>query len=405
VSALPTEAAQSGLQRPGAHLTQAMQQQRQTLVVAGLSARWLAESALQGRWRVIALDLFGDLDTRRVSAHWAAIGDGATMTLDGTLLCEALAAARRDGAIGWIAGSGFEACSDLLAAGATALPLLGMSADAVARVRDPHVFFATLRQHDLLHPPTCGTAPLEGHGWLSKRAGGCGGWHIRRANDDCAGAGSYFQQELHGDAMSALFLADGQRAVVVALNRLIVRPLGERPYVYRGAIGPIRRPALQAQVQSALDVLVPKLGLRGLASLDFVAIAETPWLLEVNPRPSASMALHAGVLPCGLLRAHVAALRGVLPEAMAHATGVRGCETVFARRPCRIGAAQADEWAAAPHCHDLPAAGSRVAAGAPICTVSAQAADARAVECLLAERSQLVESRIAFEENACTGPS
>src|SRR5262245_32339299 len=108
-----------------------MQQQRQTLVVAGLSARWLAESAAQGRWRVIALDLFGDLDTRRVCAHWSCIGDRAAMAIDPTLLCEALAAARRDGAIGWIAGSGLDTSTDLLAAGAAVLPLLGMTAAAV----------------------------------------------------------------------------------------------------------------------------------------------------------------------------------------------------------------------------------------------------------------------------------
>ncbi|HEU5297299.1 MAG TPA: ATP-grasp domain-containing protein [Burkholderiaceae bacterium] len=382
-----------------------MQPQRQTLVVAGLSARWLAESAAQGRWRVIALDLFGDLDTRRVCAHWAPIGDPATMAFDQTLLCAALTAARCDGAIGWIAGSGFEACPKLLAAGAAALPLLGMAAAAVTRVRDPHRFFAVLRRHGLPHPETRCAAPASLQGWLSKRAGGSGGWHIRRAGDAAARADSYFQRELRGDAMSALFLADGQRAVVVALNRLIVRPLGKRPYVYRGAIGPIQQPALQAQIQGALAVLVPALDVRGLASLDFVAIGETAWLLEVNPRPSASMALHAGVLPCGLLRAHVAALRGVLPEAMTHADGVRGCETVFASRPCCIDAALAEQWAALPYCHDLPAAGSRVVAGAPICTVSAQAADPQAVERLLAERALAVESRIAIEEDACTGPN
>src|SRR4249920_1181385 len=98
-----------------------MQPQRQTLVVAGLSARWLAESAAQGRWRVIALDLFGDIDTRRVCAHWAPIGDYTTMAIDQMLLCEALAAARRDGATGWIAGSGFDDCPGLLSAGAEAL--------------------------------------------------------------------------------------------------------------------------------------------------------------------------------------------------------------------------------------------------------------------------------------------
>ena len=41
-----------------------------TLVVAGTSARAMAESARQGGWRVLAMDLFGDLDTRRASARW-----------------------------------------------------------------------------------------------------------------------------------------------------------------------------------------------------------------------------------------------------------------------------------------------------------------------------------------------
>jgi predicted ATP-grasp superfamily ATP-dependent carboligase len=101
----------------------------------------------------------------------------------------------------------------------------------------------------------------------------------------------------------------------------------------------------------------------------------------------------------------VAALRGVLPEAMTHADGVRGCETVFAQRACRIDAAWVDEWAAAPYCHDLPATDGGIEAGAPLCTVSAQAAEPLAVERLLAERVRAVESRIASEENACTGPT
>jgi len=379
-----------------------MQRPRETLVVAGVSARWLAESAAQGGWRVIALDLFGDLDTRRLCVHWASIGEPAAMAIDPTLLREALSAARRDGAVGWVAGSGFEACSELLSAGSRALPLLGMPAAAVARVRDPNHFFAALRQLSLQHPATRFTAPDSLRGWLSKRASGSGGRHIRRADESGrTSADTYYQAEIEGDPMSALFLADGRRAVVVALNHLIVRPLGRLPHVYRGAIGPIHSPRLLSQVQSALDALVSELSLRGLASLDFVAVDGVPWLLEVNPRPSASMALHASALPCGLLRAHAAALRGVLPEAMQHAAGVRGCEIVLAKRPRRIDAALADAWGRLPHCHDLPAAGSRFATGAPICTVSAQAADMVAVERLLAERSLAVES--AMEENACPG--
>jgi predicted ATP-grasp superfamily ATP-dependent carboligase len=366
-----------------------------TLVVAGVSSRWLAESAAQGGWRVIALDLFGDLDTRRVSAHWASIGDPAGMAIERTLLCDALAAARRDGATAWVAGSGFEACAEAVDAGARILRLLGMPADAMARARDPHHFFATLSRLGLQHPATRHSAPASTQGWLSKRASGSGGWHIRRAGaPGRVHADTYYQTEIAGDPMSALFLADGRRAVIVALNRLIVRPLGALPCVYRGAIGPIQRPALQSEVQAALDALARELGLRGLASLDFIAVEDTPWLLEINPRPSASMALHAGALPCGLLRAHAAALRGVLPEALQHADGVRGSEIVFARAPQRIDAALADAWGRLPYCHDLPAADSRFAIGAPICTVSAQAADAAAVERLLAARSLAVESAL-----------
>jgi predicted ATP-grasp superfamily ATP-dependent carboligase len=94
----------------------------------------------------------------------------------------------------------------------------------------------------------------------------------------------------------------------------------------------------------------------------------------------------------------VAALRGVLPDAIGPTDGVRGCEMVLAQRACRVAAAQADEWAAQAHCHDLPPAGSQVDAGTPVCTVSAQATDAAGVERLLAERTAAVASRIAAEE-------
>jgi len=61
------------------------------LVVAGTSARAMAESARQGGWRVIALDLFGDLDTRRASLHWDRIGDAATLAIDPDALRRSLA--------------------------------------------------------------------------------------------------------------------------------------------------------------------------------------------------------------------------------------------------------------------------------------------------------------------------
>ena len=79
------------------------------IVVAALSARPLAESARQGGWHVVALDLVGDRDTRRASLHWQRIGDPAALRIDPEAFLQALreAAALPD-VIGWVPGGGFE---------------------------------------------------------------------------------------------------------------------------------------------------------------------------------------------------------------------------------------------------------------------------------------------------------
>jgi predicted ATP-grasp superfamily ATP-dependent carboligase len=352
------------------------------IVVAALCARPLAESARHAGWRVIALDLFGDADTRRVSVRWERVGDAARLAIDPTALRSALQrAAREPGVIGWVAGSGFESLPAALDLRIPGLPLLGMDASAVRRVRDPVSFFEVLDRLGLAHPGVAFAAPADPDGWLAKCAAGCGGWHIHRARACSASAdGVYWQRLQPGEPMSALFLADGTQARVIALNRLIVRPQGDLPYLFGGALGPIHDEALAAQMQRALAQLVPALGLRGLASLDFLAHEGQAFLLEINARPSASMVLHERAWPGGLLQAHVRAMQGHLPQdPPTHAPGVRGCLTVYADRPCRVGLALAADLAQAADCHDLPAPGARFGAGEPVCSVSAAGAHPDAV--------------------------
>src|SRR4051812_46517597 len=183
-----------------------------TIVVAGLWARPLAESASRAGWQVIAVDLFGDADTQRASVHWSRIGDPAAMAIDPALLRNALhRAAQEPDVIGWVAGSGFEGMPEALALRVPGLPLLGLQADAVRRLREPASFFGILDRLGLDHPVVSLNAPTHGAGWLTKDAGGSGGWHIRAATDAtaCAGAGVYWQRFQPGEAMSALFVADG----------------------------------------------------------------------------------------------------------------------------------------------------------------------------------------------------
>ena len=351
-----------------------------TLVVAGISVRALAESARQAGWDVISLDLFGDADTRRASVHWARIGEPAALRIDPARLREELQrAARRPRVDGWVPASGFEGAAELLSAGATALPCLAISPAEMQRVRDPALFFGTLDHHRLSHPRICRDPPADPAGWLAKRAGGCGGMHIRTAEQMLADpaqrhADTYFQRCQPGTPMSALFVADGQRFRLVALNRLIVRAIGPLPHVYAGAVGPISSGRLEQAVGRALSVLVPEFGLRGLASLDFLADESAAHWLEVNPRPSATLQLHAHAWPAGLMRVHVDAVRRHLPATAPRRTaGVRGHLTVFAERPGLVGAASALDPVDRRHLHDLPPPGTRFSRGEPICSVSAGA--------------------------------
>jgi predicted ATP-grasp superfamily ATP-dependent carboligase len=229
-----------------------------TVAVAGLTARWLAESAAQAGWPVIALDLFGDLDTRRLARQWHPIGRPGRLAIDPGLLRQGLAAARDAGACAWIGGGGIEASAELLDAGGSALQRWGMDTSAVAAVRTPRAFFDTLDRLDLAHPEVAWAPPLRREGWLYKRASGSGGWSVRPADGVATvHPDGYFQRHQPGPSMSALCLADGQRARLVALNRQTVRPLGASlPHVLAGVAGPVDAPVLQQRVEQALERLV-----------------------------------------------------------------------------------------------------------------------------------------------------
>lgn len=367
-----------------------------TIVVAALSARTLAESARRGGWRVVALDLYGDRDTRAASTRWLPIGDPARGRVDGPRLRAALALAAREPAVaGWIAGSGFDdPAGGLLDAGGEALPRLGPPTATVAAVRTPATFFSTLDRRRVAYPEVRLAPPPDPKGWLCKHAGGSGGWHIARAAPSRPDVHTYWQREHAGVPMSALFLADGRRACIVGFSRLLVRPLGARPYVYHGAIGPVDAPALRARVAATLDALVPTFALRGLASLDFLADDDRPLPLEINPRPSDTLALYDALWPHGLLRAHVDALHGRLPAAVPPPDGVRGHEIVYAATGGRIDAATAQRLADDPHVHDVPVGAATFDAAMPVCTVAAHAGDEDAVRRELARRAGAVAAAL-----------
>ncbi len=424
------------------------------IAVAALSARQLAQAAAQAGLGVVAFDVFGDRDTCAAASRWVPIGAQGSLSIDAARLLEALGSLARTGAVqGWIAGSGFEGQPELLEQGAALLPLLGTAGADVRRVRDPKTFFGTLDALRVAHPEVRhGTAGL-GAGWLVKDFGACGACHIRRAGNaagssrdfslslreraqpspqpsPASGRGSktlsdsqYAQREATGTPMSASFIGNGRRALLLGCNQQLVREFEGGPYRFHGVIGPLPVPApVRRELAQMLDSLTEAFALRGLGSLDFMLEGHTIRVLEINPRPSASLELYPQVGDQPVLQAHLAACaadgNGNLPgdpwrraavrddaevnaiaasiAACAVEQAVRGTEIVFAPHPVRLSLAAAAHLASLPATHDLPrgavagAHATHFAPGEPLCSVSASGADAASVARELARRRDAV---------------
>jgi predicted ATP-grasp superfamily ATP-dependent carboligase len=379
------------------------------IAVAALSARMMAEAAANDGFEVIALDLFGDVDTRLAASQWQSLGEPGSLHIDDTRTLSVLRAlTRRGGVSGWVAGSGFEGRPELLDKAASLLPLIGTTPEAVARVRDPAAFFGFLASQQIAHPPVLlgqgsSTPPNDGAQWLIKDARGCGGWHVRHTplhGDVALPEHHYLQQQVPGVPMSALFIANGYEALVLGFNELTVRPFGTRPFVFSGAVGPARVAAgVVSGVSVAVRALTAEFGLRGLCSLDFMLDGDDFAVLEINPRPPASMALYGASRfephGTGLMAAHVRACEyGELPRVVQPARPglVEGFEIVFARHDGLIDDEAANRLATWPNCHDLPRTGTRYEAGDPVCSLNASGLDAGVVRTRLgAEREVLLQ--------------
>ena len=349
--------------------------------MVGLSARMLAEAAQRDGCEVMSLDLFGDRDTRQASVHWQPVGDPSALRISDERLLQGLAAAAEWGACGWLAGSGLDGRADLLARGAQCLPLLGTPPDRVAALRHPQRFFSQLQAWGIPFPEVALRRPADPGGWWLKDAGACGGWHIRAARADDAdppNVGWYWQRHSPGRPMSMALLAAGERVRLLGVHEQIVQARGGHPFVFHGVVGPLnlgRR--LMSLLQEVAERLVQGFGLRGLVGVDFLLQGEDDIrLLELNPRPPASLGLYA--TEGGWIRAHLAAcLHGELPEPAGRAAAqgegrLRGLSYVFARRPLQLDEARWQRLLGWPGAHDLPAAPLHLAAGEPLCTLDAE---------------------------------
>jgi predicted ATP-grasp superfamily ATP-dependent carboligase len=363
------------------------------LVVTGLSARALAAAARRAGFIPLAADLFADRDTRALAAAALAVaGDGAG-GLDPAALEAAIdtlrATARREGLAlrGIVYASGFEETPERLARLAAQLPLLGNPPEVVARVKAPAQFAALCRHHAIPHPAISAT-PAPAGAWLEKRIGGAGGGHIRAIPAGTPPRPShYLQARRAGQPVSAFFVANGREAVPAFFSAQWPDPAPGAPFRFGGAVRPATiAPRIAARLTAAIQAITESTGLVGINSADFLLDGDEWALLEINPRPGATLDL----APRAALRWHLASLHGRLPRRLGSGLRAAAAAIFYAPRRMRVdGAAPWPAWTM-----DRPTPGTEIAAGAPVCSLRAVGANAEAALASLAKRRQRLATRV-----------
>ncbi len=293
------------------------------MLAVGISTRALAESAADAGHRLLTLDYFGDRDQKSRAENHAMRRD---LGLPWTPASVA-AVARELDYEALLYTSDLENHPALISALAGDRLLLGNDEATVRRVRDWRGLRRVCREEGILHPTTLlpgeeGLASLD-RNWLTKPARGGGGHGIRPWDGKDVGEGRLLQERVEGVPVSAAFVADGRNAALLGLTeQLLGLPgLGVSGFAWCGNVYPLRgspaqRKALAAEVQAMVSALTRRFGLRGANGVDLVlGRAEElrrPWLVEVNPRYSASMELLERGLGQSMFLRHLGSCAGTL---------------------------------------------------------------------------------------------
>ena len=364
-----------------------------TVLIAAASGRALAASARRAGYAPLVTDFFGDEDTIAAAQAHVRIRphNGRSMDPDELIAAFHALGATHDPS-GAVCGTGFEDRTDVLARIAQHWTLIGNSPATVARIKDPTFLAALCRRCGIPHPDTRPDLPNDAAGWLAKRSGGAGGTHIRIvAGERTAPEAYYFQRRVSGDPVSALVLADGHSAMVLGFSAQWSSPAPEQPFRYGGAVqpAPLTR-ATAGALTGAVQQLTSLISLVGLNSFDFLVDGREFHLLEINPRPGATLDIFEPRGGASMFAMHVEACRGILPDTPPTYGRAAASAIVYADRDIpRIPSLSWPGWVG-----DRPIAGSSISAQSPLCTVFASAATAALARKLADQRARAILARL-----------
>ena len=379
--------------------------QSKAFLIASLSARILAKAAARAQQPVMAIDAFADRDTSSFTLKCQRVPLRTQGKFDPQYMLEAAdVIGYRTECLGLVYGSGFEAQPDLLRKLCNGRPLMGNRPEVLETVSNPLYFSNLLAATGIPFPTTQMSRPADTSGWLSKQAGACGGSHVSfipsSSEDD---NGRYFQRHIPGIEWSFLFLANGQDTCPIGFNQALINPQqASGDWSYTGSIRLNNGPeGIASQVEQAAQMLTQKLGLVGLNGLDFIVNGSEWTLIELNPRPPATLELWDVSPTPPLFNLHIDACNGLLPSAkLTQPSGCMAIAVVYANIDSHVHT----DFIWPSWCSDLPWGGNVIKAGDPLCTVRAEGLDTLTVsQRALGRRQDIVDQLARFNSTLING--
>ena len=360
-------------------------------------------AAIEAGYQVTAIDGFADQQTVEL-ANVAILVAYDEYGFNATTLLSEIAKLDPTQYLGFVYGSGFEAQPDLLEVVSGIIPLIGNVASSVKAVKTPARFFATLKLANIAHPKTYLQPTMEPlAGYLQKFSGGCGGTHIKIVTDRVSRFESnrYYQEKIDGQPVSLLFLAGADKIAPVGFNEQWISPTTRMPFRYGGAVSQIKLSlSLQQQMIEAAEVLTQQFNLVGLNSLDGIVQDDIFYVLEINPRLSASFDLYAThSVERNLMDLHIQASlddKALLTMDSKFVPVIpisKACVVIYAIEDMVISAKFTwPDWVVDCPYSQQKNNDIRLLAGQPICSVVAQADDADVAKKIVDTRVEIINN-------------
>jgi methenyltetrahydromethanopterin cyclohydrolase len=365
-----------------------------TVLIVASSGRMLAQAAKNAGLKPLVIDLFADLDTQGYAEDFRQVKSLAEQDL-----APAVDYFIERYAVGHVIyGSGFECYPESLYYLNSRLMILGNHPDVFAGQLDKPAFFSMLDELNIPYPEVVFNAPECGDDWLLKPMQGQGGIGIKHYHaDDESRAPFYWQKFQAGQSGSVLFLADGQQVQAVGFNsQWPVRLSESQEFVFSGVVNNCDlAEAHKALITNWLEKMVPAFGLKGLNSLDFIHANDCSYVLEINPRPSASMQLYDQDLLVGHIQTCKGAVGATSVALSPEIERVKsplwsGYQIVYTEHDLIIP----DQFEWPEWCMDLPKPGDRCRAGQPICSIIAHQKNSQSVVDQLRTKQQLIITKL-----------